>query len=224
MGYQEAIKDNISMFKDRYGDNIYRARCYICGKPVNTRVYHSNTNYRCKECKEKEANKTRLISTELKRKKLENAIKRIKRQKNNIKQYGHAIEKIKELLPTPNWFQSTEEIMVGIELYKRKIKFNHQVKINKYIVDFVLPEQKIVLEVDGELFHNELTIEKEKIRDSIILLNLGPEWEVIRIKDKYINKNINKLTTAITKVNNMRKHYRLSHNGQLPKGFNEHCV
>ena len=102
------------------------------------------------------------------------------------------------------WFQSTEEIMVAIELIQKGYKINHQVQIFEFRVDFVVPELKVVLEVDGRLFHSGKRTE-EILRDELIENKMGNGWYVIRIDTENINKNITKLIPAIKAVIKYRK-------------------
>lgn len=223
MGYREAIEDGVKAFKvGTY--TYYIVQCDECGTDIKRQAYiRGNKNY-CDFCKEKGKTEYKDINTEKKFKKFDIAIHRIKKQGNIINLYSDSIDKIKQLIPIKNWFQSTEEIMVALELYKDKIPFNHQVKVMKYYVDFVLPKDKIILEVDGSAFHNKLTIGKEKVRDKLILSKFGEEWEIIRIKDVFINQNVRMLSKALKRVSKERKRSRQNHNGKIPVGYNDHCM
>jgi very-short-patch-repair endonuclease len=223
MSYLEALKDGIKTF-EKYGNTNYYVKCVTCGSEFTTMNYKSNYVYKCQDCRQAEKEQGTERQHDIKLKKFDKALDRIKKQGNDIDIYKQAIAIIKPLLENRNWFQSTEEIMVGLELAKKKVKFNHQVKVGRYVVDFILPDEKIAIEVDGSVFHNQLTLEKEKYRDKMIIVSLGADWEIIRIKDTYINQNISKFVPAIKAVAKKRKQYRLSHNGQLPKKYNEHCV
>ena len=88
-------------------------------------------------------------------------IKRIEKV-TSLAPYTKAIEKVKSKLHTNGYFDSTEEIMVAIELFKNGVWFYHQKKVGRYRLDFVLPNEKIVLEVDGSVFHTNETKNKEK--------------------------------------------------------------
>ena len=151
---------------------------------------------------------------------LKNAINKIEKQVGpKIKEYNKAIEVIRQNLHKDKWFDSTEEIMTALELIRRNVKINHQVEFGIYRVDFLLPEEKIVLEVDGTIFHTEKTKEREDIRDSLIILNLGPEWEIIRITDELINQNIRRLLPAIRAIKKKRQLIRKQNNGELPDWY-----
>lgn len=225
MGYADAIKDGIRIVKLKSGNQLFFPKCRICGKEFQTLNYRSDLNYTCKECKTdiylSDKEKSTTEDNEAKDKKFINAINRIKQHVSNINKYDEAIKIVKDNLYKKNWFDSTEEIMVAIELLHRKVKLRHQVKMGRYRVDFMLPDYRIVLEVDGVMFHNENTRKKEQIRDNLIILNLGAEWEVIRITDKHINENITRLLPAILKIKEKRKYYRKTNNGQLPEWYSK---
>lgn len=223
MGYKEAIEDGIRIYKNpRTRNNTYYPKCQYCGKEVMSLSYIRQNKYSCKGCKlenylsDKECKLEN--NREVKENKFKNAIIRISENADILK-YNKAIKTIEGYLHKDGWFDSTEEIMVAIELCKRNIKFNHQVRFGRYRVDFLLPEEKIILEVDGVLFHTEKTREKEMIRDNLIILNLGAEWEVIRITDNDINSNITKLVPALRKVAKRRKELRAKNDGLLPDWY-----
>ena len=151
-----------------------------------------------------------------------NAIKRIEKSVGrNISKYEKAIEVVHKNLYKDNWFESTEEIMVAIELLKNNVKLRHQVKVGIYRVDFVLENEKVILEIDGKIFHTEKTKPKEQVRDNILLMKFGLAWEVIRITDEYVNNNIKKLLPAIIKLRDERKRIRKNFNGALPKWYSD---
>lgn len=224
MGFAEAKKDGIRHEKRGY-TTFYFPACCICGGEVETINYKSSLKYTCQECKAKKllADKEKKQSDDYdtKEKKFDNAVERIRKIVGNICDYTYAIEKIHSKLHIHGWFDSTEEIMVAIELVKNKIKARHQVKFGRYRADFVLPDEKIVLEVDGHIYHTESTREKETVRDDLIILALGADWEVIRISDTLINQNITKLISAIRKVRDKRRKLREKNNGTLPEWYSD---
>lgn len=226
MGYQEAKKDGIRIV-ERKGNKtytIYYPKCHVCGEEIKSMTYKSEMKYTCQRCKMLNymSDKIQRIENnkEKKERKLNNAINKIEKQVGTkIKEYNKAIEIIKQNLHEDKWFDSTEEIMTALELIRRKIRFKHQVPFGIYRADFVLTEEKIVLEIDGTMFHTEKTKEKENIRDSLIILNLGPEWEVVRITDELINQNIRRLLPAIRAIKKKRQLVRKQNNGVLPDWY-----
>ena len=95
--------------------------------------------------------------------------------------------------------------MVVLELLRWKIKVHHQVKIYSYSVDFVLPDLKVVLEIDGPMHRLNSVKEKESIRDELICLALGSDYEVIRINTENINLNVTKLLDGIKAIKKYRR-------------------
>ena len=95
--------------------------------------------------------------------------------------------------------------MVALELVRRGVKAHHQVKIFDYSVDFILPDMKVALEIDGKLFHGKDRLEYQTKRDEAIANKLGDGWEIIRITTDNINMNVTKLITGINAVLKRRK-------------------
>lgn len=228
MGYKEALEDGIRISKSGGGDNWYYPKCSDCGTEVSSWGYRREIKYLCKECKTSNAlsdKKTKAEDgKEIKERKFYNAFDRVSKvaKPKDGEKYVIAADVIYKNLHKPNWFDSTEEIMVAIELIKNGLKAKHQVKFGeRYKADFVLPDLKVVLEVDGVCYHTERTRAKEDLRDSLILASLGPEWEVIRITDELINKNVTKLVPAIKAIRKERAKVRESNNGMLPYWYTD---
>lgn len=188
--------------------------------------YESGTKYTCKKCRAEE----RMIAADIKKEedhktrtaKLEKVIHRIK-QGGSYTKYEGAIAAVRQMIDGGGHvFDSTEEIEVAIVLLEAGIKFRHQVRFGKrYVADFVLDEMKVVLEVDGDIFHGESTMARQKIRDDLIVAALGPEWEIVRIKTSTLNQNMAKLPKALKAVLKKREMYRRINKGQLPEWYND---
>lgn len=223
MSYIEAIEDNVRFCENKYGDKFYFPKCVDCGEEIRTLSYIRNVNYRCPKCKlllkAKDNQLKQEQSFEKKEAKFNKAIKRLSEKVKNLKLYNKAIQIVHDNLHKTGWFDSTEEILVAIELIKNNISVRHQVKFGNYRADFVLPQMKVVLEVDGIVYHNDRTVKHERLRDNLIVLSLGAEWEVVRITDEQINKNITKLVPAIRTVLKMRKEKRSENEGLLPTNY-----
>ena len=144
------------------------------------------------------------MSCDKKRKKLDTAIKRISKI-TSIEPYADAITMVKNRLDKPAWFQSTEEIMVALELIRRGVEAHHQVKVFEYTVDFVLPDYKVVLEIDGPIYHGKDRQKYQSVRDEAIVRKLGDGWEVIRISTENINMNVTRLLKGIMAVLHTRQ-------------------
>jgi len=175
-------------------------------------VHRMDLKYTCRRCRGIKAVvkkvRSNIISTEKKDKKLEIAIKRISKVAS-ITNYEKAYAVVKKYINRDGWFQSTEEIMTALELVRRKIKVRHQVQISKYSADFLLPDLKVVLEIDGKPFHGVERAEKEKKRDEFTVQQLGEGWEVIRIDTEYINTNVTRLVPAIKAILESRRKLKI---------------
>ena len=205
------------------GNTMYKVSCDFCEDGWVFVWKPQDMKYKCKICKleDKEMNRRKnknLRELEAERR-LEIAIEYLER-KGTLHKYSKALDVVGKNLYRKNWFESSNEILVALELIRNGHKIRHQVKMGRWRVDFIIPELKVVLEVDGELFHGKEKREKEIIRDHAIIAHLGPDWEVIRIDDRVLKKNIQKLTTAIHKVKEERDKMRRGYN-VLPEWYSK---
>jgi very-short-patch-repair endonuclease len=202
MGIQEAVAHGIK-YRSQGRATWYEVNCSMCGKKHESRRFNPEHlgQYKCTGCKKKlseQNEKIDLFAYCKKENKFEKATSRINAMVKKPDDYVQASKLIHKYLHKKGWFQSTEEIVAAIELVKNKIKVIHQQKIKGYTVDFILPDLKVALEIDGEIYHTDM--QKDAIRDCCIEMGLGVGWKVIRIKTKLINTNINKLVPEIIKA------------------------
>lgn len=213
MSYIEAKEDNIPCEKNNQGFTVYYPPCHICSSPVPSWKYIRGTKYTCADCRsELIANHINLKQENYSDKQercLNRAIDRISKQ-TDISKYDDAIKWVKNNLGKAGWFQSTEEIMVALELIRRKVRTHHQVKIYNYSVDFILPDMKVALEIDGSLYHGKDRKKYSEQRDWQICDKLGECWEIIHIDTVNINKNVTKLIPAINAVLRRRRKNKIS--------------
>lgn len=201
---KEAVEDGIPY--DYYNEEkkvyCYYPPCHICGSPAKSLVYIRDTKYTCELCRRKliqiRCHLSEDTSMMEKEKRLKRALNRISRV-SKIKYYEDAIEKVRKGFANKNYYQSTEEIMVALELLRRGYVIYHQKEIASFHVDFLIPELSVVLEVDGEPFH-ATNKAKSDMRDYLIESCLGNGYKVVHIPTKYINKNVTKLVYAIKKI------------------------
>lgn len=215
MSYKDAVEDGVPIRIDCYGFEAYFPPCKYCGAPVRNWSYVRGKNYACPACREiavaqeRMANETVHLSE--KEKRLSNAVKRISKVVD-ISKYTDAIEKVKTSLNRRGCFQSTEEVMVCLELLRRGVNFRHQVKILDYKADFVLQDLKVVLEIDGSPFHRRENADQQRKRDELIIWKLGEQWDIIHIKTDNINTNVTRLMPAINALLNKRRNKQLHNN------------
>ena len=203
MSYSEAREDGIPL-ENHNGHTWYYPPCRMCGSPVPSWNYLRDSTYTCQECKKLLQKSRKDITQASKTAKLAKAVRRISKV-TDIRQYDTAIALVRKNIDKPLWFQSTEEIMTALELIRSGVKAYHQVKVYDYRADFVLPEYKVVLEIDGPVYHRKETESAAVIRDEIIADKFGEDWEVIHIRTEEINTNVTRLMPAIKAVLARRK-------------------
>ena len=91
-----------------------------------------------------------------------------------------------------------EKLMKG-ELENRDIKFTKQEHIDKFWVDFAIPDLKIAIECDGEYWHQDK--EKEINRDNIIK-SYG--WDILHFTGEQIINDVNICVDSIERL--MKNH------------------
>lgn len=140
----------------------------------------------------------------------------------DVNSYYEEAMYVKEMaLADFNKFQSSYEMMAAMELLKNRIKAKTQYKILRYKVDFLLPDLKVVLEIDGKL--HDFKVKKDSDRDVAILTELNSNdrgWEIVRIPTKYLDQNIKQLVPAIKAVKKEKQRLRKANGGFIPASFN----
>ena len=197
-------------------------KCWICGKPNAKCTRHITTEYNlynnlevrkavrtehqrcyCEKCFEevkkqlKEENEQYIL---LRRKRLfERALDTMERQRINFYKYEEAIKTIQEYnIENDGKFDSSYEIMAAIVLIQNHYHIKPQTKVGRYQVDFMLPEDKIILEIDGDRHKGKKG--SDSVRDEKIRNELGADWEIIRIPTELIDQDVTKLPKAIENV------------------------
>lgn len=223
---------SIGEFKKVYGDgglSMYVTPCAKgCGTPVKSWSRRKNVQFKCSRCKQEEkevANglKKRISILTLERR-IEASKEYIVKMYGKLDEYEDAFKKIEKHMEKAGWFQSTNEVLVAVELIRSKITARHQVKMGKWRVDFLLPDYKTILEIDGKYHEYKDRGNKDKIKDAAIIASLGPEWEIVRIKDEILKQNLKKLVPAIKSILTNRRKVRKSHGGQLPNNYSNNAI
>lgn len=190
-------------------------KCWICGKEAT--VKHMTRDHRtlvcakhperwrayCTECYQTNKSEQEKLKTEYVRLKkavmFENALCNLEGQNLNIYDYREAIDVVDEYVKKkPDSFDSSYEMIAAIILIHNRIHCKPQYKIGNYIVDFLLPEEFVVLEIDGE--RHKAKKGYDSIRDQKIKKLLGPEWEIVRIDAELLDKSAPNLVFAIKKI------------------------
>lgn len=185
-------------------------KCWTCGKETEptykvtrgNKIATKNRAY-CPECLEKhneEIKHDKELHVILKKKVMfERAMELMEKQGCDMSKYRNSAVMVQKYLYT-NWdkFDSADELIAAIVLIKNGLQVKMQCKVGRYQIDIVIPEKKIALEIDGD--RHKLKRDYDTWRDVEIKNALGDEWEIVRISTNHIEKNCEKLVTAIDAV------------------------
>ena len=173
--------------------NTYNIPCEICGSMIHKTAYSPKRSYVCHYCKGKIKKKEKAVILDTGETKKEiqfkKAVEKIRSQVRDFSQYENAIRIAEQRCELHG---SIPETMVAIELIHLGYSIIPQQKISRYKVDFAIPKQKLIVEVDGSLYHKEITE-----REAAIQFNIGLDWKIIHIPAERIEKKIQKLNAVI---------------------------
>lgn len=155
--------------------------CSICGDEVRIRYYRPNQIYVCSKCKSiiyKLRKKQRVDDSEHDKheKRFAEAVERLKKQDCCGGLWDKAIDAASTKI---GYYDSVPEVMMAIALLKNKYKIIPQRKIGRYTVDFVIPYERAIVEVDGSIYHKDY--KKMIARDNELKKSLGDNWVVIHV-------------------------------------------
>lgn len=157
----------------------------------------------CKECfkiVQREEHDERQEYIRLKKREMfRKACNTLENQNVDMYKYKDAIDAVEEkIAEAPDKFDSSYEILAAIILVYNCIYAKMQYRIGDYQVDFFLPDDKVILEIDGERHKGRKGY--DSVRDEYIKLTLGPSWQIVRIPTSLLDKHANRIPEAIQKV------------------------
>lgn len=202
--------------------------CWYCGSLTNDAPSYQKERSYCDKCEKpyKQEDEELMESYLIQKMKImwRRAVNNIEKQGFDMDDYYEEAHIILDMATEDyNKFQSSPEMMVAMELLRNRVQTKVQHKILRYRVDFLLPEYKVVLEVDGKM--HDYRIKKDSNRDVAIMseLNNGDKgWEIIRIPTKHLEQNLQRLIPAIKALYNERQRLRRKHDGFLPNYYSKH--
>lgn len=211
---QDGIKTYLGAGKG-YDDGVvhYLIPCKLCGRIVDRLVYRRNVNYLCDDCKataQKQIKKKEKVMNEKvlelngiatpKQRQFDKAVDEIHKQNRvHFDKYENAIRRAETRCED---YGSIPEAMVAIELLYLGYKIIPQAKVGKMRVDFALPDEKAIIEVDGSIYHSK---EDNAYRDHAIKYHLGEEWEVLHIPAEQIRKQLSKMRKVMRMLQQQKK-------------------
>lgn len=173
--------------------------CEVCGKIYEQRVYKSDDRHVCQDCRKMDKKQDGMVKQAILDKLYTTGQQRFfkaqelyRQQAKDKKNVDRAIAVAKKACEK---FGSVPEAMVGIELIRLGYRVIPQCKIGQYRVDFAIPDEKLIIEVDGSLYHSDKT--KSLQRDAAIEYVVGFDWAIAHIPAELIQKDITKLKACI---------------------------
>lgn len=201
---EEYEKLGIIVVPGSWGRDSYLIPCKICGGKVYSTQFSFKRTYICNFCKVEQKKAHRMIEKELLKeldiktpgeKRFEKALALLKKKCDNFEVYAKAIKGARRACER---YGSVPEVIVAIELLRQGNKITPQQRVGKYTVDFAIPDKKMVIEVDGRIYHADL--QKEGYRDFVIKNSLGVGWKIVHIPSEYVTKDLNKIANFLKKV------------------------
>lgn len=175
--------------------NRYIVPCAVCGKPVKSKKFGTNIVIRCDSCITKEA-KVKYDFKKLVKKNSEKVTAKesgidyehYHRFESAVESFGveyyYAIQQASKVVKK---FDSIPEVIACIELLHIGARVIPHQKVGSFTVDFCLPDEKVVIEIDGLLYHKDA--DKEYRRDYALKNMLGDNWVIKHIPAEAVKKD-----------------------------------
>ena len=197
--------------------------CWYCGNAISNdydrphnRMYHDDCHAKAELAKDKQLKEYLELKTRVM---YERALKNMEKQEYIClaDYYDEAQLVLETALNDPNKFQSSDEMMTAMELLRNRIHTKVQYKLGRRRIDFLLPDLKVALEIDGALHKFKVTKDTQREIEITNQLNQSEKgWEVIRIPTNLIESHLTRLVPAIKKLYDTRQKLRAENNGFIP--------
>ena len=175
MSRADAIRDGVEIVEDGRWGCYYKIPCAQCGNTYGSRQYTGNRIYLCPTCREINKKKRKAAVDEL-------ALSIPDVETKEEKRYRKAVEEI-------------EKQVGSLKGYERAVEICR--KATSYHVDFALPDEKLIIEVDGSIYH--ANTQKELEREAAINYRIGFDWHFIHIPAESISKDVRKVVRLLKK-------------------------
>ena len=185
----------VSRGRDEFGKLVYFVPCIVCGKRIGTRQFTTERMYKCNTCKSEIAKKNKAKVKAAREdilsilaEDLGTDYDHLKRFENGSSKFGKAysdsIEKARKAIDR---FDSVPEVVACIELINIGARVIVHQRVGDFTVDFCLPDEKLVIEIDGSIYHRD--DDKTSMRDYAVTNMLGDGWIVRHIPAEAVTKN-----------------------------------
>ena len=195
MSKEELAALGVSREYDIHMKTVYTVPCSVCGRNTTTRSFSTNHAYKCRMCRkkvvQKRDDKAKIIkqqAEELFAEEFGLDVKHLRRFEKGAAKFSDLyVPNIETARKAADKFESIPEVIACISLLHIGARVIAHQKVGCYTVDFCLPDEKTVIEIDGSLYHNNA--EKEFIRDLVLKNMLGDGWEVCHVPADAVAKN-----------------------------------
>lgn len=164
-----------------------RLKCSICQKEYEyNRLF--NTKYMCNAClsKTRKVKRVQMLDRAMMMLKRKSSSRIYRKAKEGY--FDEEYDLLKQKIENGVQFGSASEIVLALEMEKENIRYISQAEICGRHVDFLLPDLRIIVEVDGAIYHTD-TI-KDLERDEYVLSYMDEDYEIVRIPDENIPRYI----------------------------------
>lgn len=197
--------------RNKLSEYLYKVPCDVCGELIEISLYNTSNVYKCKSCKEKQVDVNKRIDRLLKDKIEHEEADEIGIDYEHYQRFESAANNfgiehfcaIEQASSAMSKFGSIPEAIACIELLHIGVRVIPQQKIGRYKVDFCLPDEKIVIEIDGALYHQNPN--KEYWRDVELKKLLGDEWLIKHIPAETLKENHSLFGKSMKKLINGRR-------------------
>lgn len=173
-------------------------KCVMCGFEFEEK----ESKYYCEKC----LDKMKIVK---KLEMVDKAEKLIAKKKRNMRRIADTVDVSefseavrKRIINNVDNFSSVPEVAVAIQMQRIGLSYETQKVIAGKSIDFYLPEIKIILEIDGGLYHTDEN--KAFLRDRKIMHEVGEEWEIVHIDADLVPKYTWNLKEALPYVVSQR--------------------
>lgn len=209
---EELAAFGVEVSRDRYGKRLYTIPCDVCGDLIKTSKYNTKNTYRCKACKKHHVEINNRIERLLKNKIEHEEADEIGIDHSHYERFESAASNfgikyycaIEQASTVMHKFDSIPEAIACIELLYIGAKVIPQQKIGRYTVDFCLPDEKLIIEIDGALYHQNPN--EEYWRDVAIKRLAGDDWVIKHIPAETLKKNHSLFGKSIKRLIDNRRY------------------
>jgi len=207
---EELAELGIKRIRGEYG-TYYTVPCDVCGKPVSTHSVSTKRSYKCKMCKKDIARETK-ARRDATRREVEEFFaasqgvdhRHYRRFESGAAKFDDSyigdIEKARKAI---GQFDSVPEVMACIELLHTGARVITHQAVGDFTVDFCLPDEKTVVEIDGSLYHRDA--DRQFIRDNALMHMLGDGWTIRHVPADTVAKRHGTFGKGMKRMLNERR-------------------